>query len=166
MSARPNPGPWLALAALVVVVDQGSKWLIQHAIPLGGTIPLTPWFNLVHIENPGAAFSFLAGQAGWQRWLFTALGLAASALIAGLLATRRRRPLFALGLALILGGALGNVLDRVLWGHVTDFLDVYVTLGGQPWHWPAFNLADAAISLGAASLLVDEWRQSGGPTLR
>lgn len=166
MSARPNPGPWLMLAALVLAIDQGSKWLIQHDIPLGATIALTAWFNLVHIENPGAAFSFLAEQAGWQRWLFTALGLAASALIVGLLTTRRRRPLFALGLALILGGALGNVVDRVFWGHVTDFLDVYLTFGGQPWHWPAFNFADAAITVGAVSLLLDEWRQSGGPPLR
>ncbi len=166
MSARPNPSPWLVLATFVLAIDQGSKWLIQHDIPLGASIALTGWFNLVHIENPGAAFSFLAGQTGWQRWLFTALGLAASALIVGLLTTRRRRPLFALGLALILGGALGNVVDRVFWGHVTDFLDVYVTLGGQPWHWPAFNLADAAITTGAISLLLDEWRQSGGPPLR
>ncbi len=154
---------WLLLAAAVVGADQLSKWLVRGALPLGDALPLTPFFNLVHAENPGAAFSFLAGADGWQRWLFTALGLGATALIVALL-RRPRRALFGAGLACVLGGALGNVIDRVLHGHVTDFLDFYVTHGATQWHWPAFNLADSAIAIGVALLLLDEWRSSRART--
>lgn len=151
---------WLLLALAVIAIDQGSKWLVGRDLALGASVAVTPFFNLVHIENPGAAFSFLAAQPGWQRWLFTALGLAAAAFITGLLLRSRRRTLLGLALGLILGGALGNVIDRVLWGHVTDFLDFYVRTGAGAWHWPAFNLADTAITLGAISLLLDEQRQA------
>jgi signal peptidase II len=157
---RGRPAPWLLLAAAALALDQFSKWLVQRDIALGSERACTGFFNLVHIENPGAAFSFLAAAAGWQRWLFTGLGLLAAGVIVALLWARPRRPLFAAALALILGGALGNVADRVLWGHVTDFLDFYVTLGGAQSHWPAFNLADSAIFVGAAALLLDEWRES------
>jgi signal peptidase II len=152
--------PWLLVAAVVLALDQVSKWLITQDLPLYASRPITGFFNLVHIENPGAAFSFLAGEAGWQRWLFTALGLGASVLIIWLLVRHRGKALFSLALALILGGALGNVADRLVWGHVTDFLDFYITIGGQQWHWPAFNLADSSIFCGAVLLLLDEWRQS------
>ncbi|SCC95321.1 prolipoprotein signal peptidase (signal peptidase II) [Thiomonas sp. X19] len=159
-NARPKVWPWLLTAGLVLALDQFSKWLITQDLPLYAGRPITGFFNLVHIENPGAAFSFLAGAAGWQRWLFTVLGLAASALIVWLLFRHRGKTLFSLALALILGGALGNVADRLVWGHVTDFLDFYITVGGQQWHWPAFNLADSSIFVGAVLLLLDEWRQS------
>ncbi len=165
-NARPNVWPWfhvwpwLLTATLVVALDQLSKWLITQDLPLDASRRITGFFNLVHIENPGAAFSFLAAAAGWQRWLFTALGLGASALIVWLLFRHRGKTLFSLALALILGGALGNVADRLIWGHVTDFLDFYVTIGGRQWHWPAFNLADSSIFVGAVLLLLDEWRQA------
>jgi signal peptidase II (EC:3.4.23.36). Aspartic peptidase. MEROPS family A08 len=158
--ARAKVWPWLLLAGVVLALDQLSKWLVTQDLPLNASRPITGFFNLVHIENPGAAFSFLAGAAGWQRWLFTALGLGASALIIWLLVRHRGKTLFSLALALILGGALGNVADRLVWGHVTDFLDFYITIGSQQWHWPAFNLADSSIFCGAALLLLDEWRQS------
>ncbi len=150
---------WLLLAAALVAADQFTKWLVRRALPLGGSVALTPFFNLVHAENSGAAFSFLAQQAGWQRWLFTALGLGAAALIATLL-RRPRRALFGAGLGCVLGGALGNVLDRLLRGRVTDLIDLYVVHAGRQWHWPAFNLADSAITIGAILLLLDEWLQS------
>lgn len=157
---RASVWPWLVTSAIVLAVDQFTKWLIQQDVPVNTGRPITGFFNLVHYENPGAAFSFLAAADGWQRWLFTGLALAASALIVWLLFRHRGKTLFSLALALILGGALGNVADRLVWGHVTDFLDVYVTLNGQQWHWPAFNVADSAITLGALLLLLDEWRQS------
>lgn len=159
-NAHPKVWPWLLTAALVLALDQFSKWLITQGLPLYASRPITGFFNLVHFENPGAAFSFLAGAAGWQRWLFTALSLAASALIVWLLFRHRGKTLFSLALALILGGALGNVADRLVWGHVTDFLDFYITVGGRQWHWPAFNLADSSIFVGAVLLLLDEWRQT------
>lgn len=151
---------WLVLAVLVLLLDQFSKWLVARALPLGASVPVTGFFNLVHVENPGAAFSFLAAQSGWQRWLFTALAAAVCLLIIAILLRRRPRPWLGLALALILGGALGNLADRVLWGHVTDFLDFYVSTASGQWHWPAFNAADTAITLGAAALLIDEQRQA------
>ena len=158
--ARGRVWPWLATSALVLALDQWTKWLIQRDLPINASLPVTRFFNLVHYENPGAAFSFLAAADGWQRWLFTGLALAASALIVWLLFRHRGRVLFSLALALILGGALGNVVDRLVWGHVTDFLDFYITLGGRSWHWPAFNVADSSITVGAMLLLVDEWLRS------
>ena len=159
-SARGRVWPWLITSALVLTLDQFTKWLIQQDLPVNTGRSITGFFNLVHYQNPGAAFAFLAGAGGWQRWLFTAVALAASTLIVWLLFRHRGKTLFSLALALILGGALGNVADRLVWGHVTDFLDFYVTLNGQQWHWPAFNVADSSITLGALLLLVDEWRQS------
>ncbi len=151
---------WLLLALLVVLLDQASKWLVARDIPLGGSIAVTGFFNLVHVENPGAAFSFLAAQSGWQRWLFAALAGSASLAIVAILLRRRRRVLLGLALALILGGALGNLIDRVVWGHVTDFLDFYLRTNSGTWHFWAFNLADSAISVGAATLLLDEQLQA------
>jgi signal peptidase II len=147
---------WLLVAVAVIVLDQTSKWLVRQELPLGSSVPVTFFFNLVDIQNPGAAFSFLAAQPGWQRWFFTALSLAASAFIVWLLARSRGKTLFSLALACILGGALGNAIDRLLWGKVTDFLDFYLTLHGRQWHWPAFNLADSFIFIGAVLLIVDE----------
>lgn len=148
-------GPRLGLAAVVLVLDQLSKaavlrWLQPHQI-----IDLLPGVNLTLVFNRGAAFSFLAGAGGWQRWFFTGLALIASVVILVLL--RRTPPgdrATAGGLALILGGAVGNLIDRLRWGHVVDFVDLY--LGSM--HWPAFNVADSAISIGAVLLVWGMWR--------
>ncbi|MBM4190156.1 MAG: lipoprotein signal peptidase [Betaproteobacteria bacterium] len=138
----------LGLAALVIILDQLSKWAVLASLPLYASIELTGFFNLVHVRNEGAAFSLLADQPGWQRFFFIALSLTVSAFIIGWL----RKPAPALqhtALALILGGALGNAIDRILHGNVVDFLDFHL-LG---WHWPAFNVADSAIVLAAGMLI-------------
>ncbi len=151
--------PWLALALLVLVADQLSKWLIlSHYVPNEGSV-VTDFFNLVRVHNAGAAFSFLAGAGGWQRWLFTALGLAACGFIVWLLRAQHQHRLFAFALACILGGALGNVLDRIVHGYVVDMLDFHwawlepLFAGG---HFPAFNVADIGITIGAIGLILDE----------
>lgn len=160
VARRARVWPWLLVSLAVILADQFTKWLVRQDLPLDSSHPVTGFFNLVYIHNPGAAFSFLAAAPGWQRWFFTALSLAASLFILWLMLRNRGKALFSLALAFILGGALGNVIDRVLWGKVTDFLDLYLTLGGQQWHWPAFNLADSAIFVGALLLIVDEFRRA------
>ena len=152
--------PWLLVSLAVILTDQFSKAWVRQTLPIDSSRPVTDFFNLVYIHNPGAAFSFLANAPGWQRWFFTGLSLAASAFILWLMLRNRGKTLFSLGLSFILGGALGNVIDRVLWGKVTDFLDFYLTLSGRQWHWPAFNLADSAIFVGAVLLIADEFRRS------
>lgn len=143
---------WLWLAALVLVLDQVTKRLVlSQLVPYQDIVVVTPFFNLVHVHNTGAAFSLLADQSGWQRWFFLAMGLAASAVIVWLLHGTRGRAPFCIALSLILGGALGNVIDRLIHGHVIDFLDFH----WAGWHWPAFNVADSAITLGVALLLWD-----------
>ena len=155
MAKKNASGPWLSwlgLALLVLVLDQLSKVLILGRFALGDSQAVTGFFNLVRVHNEGAAFSFLADAQGWQRWLFTGFGLVASAVMVGLLRAHAGQRLFGLALSLILGGAIGNVLDRLVHGHVIDFLDFH--LAG--WHFPAFNLADSAITLGALLLILDE----------
>jgi signal peptidase II len=144
--------PWLGVAACVVVIDQLTKAAVERAFDYGDVLPLTGFFNLVLTYNKGAAFSFLASASGWQAHFLTAVGVAASLFILYLLGRHGHQRLFALALALILGGAVGNVIDRIAYGHVIDFLDFHV--GG--WHWPAFNVADSAIVGGAMLLIVDE----------
>jgi len=144
--------PWIALAAAIIVADQWTKLAAERAFDFGDVRPVTGFFNLVLTYNKGAAFSFLASASGWQGHFFTIVGIAASAFIVFLLVRHGHQKLFALGLALILGGALGNVIDRIAYGHVIDFLDFH--WGG--WHWPAFNLADSAIVGGAGLLIADE----------
>jgi signal peptidase II len=144
--------PWLALALTIIVLDQITKVAVERAFDYGDVRPVTGFFNLVLTYNKGAAFSFLASASGWQDEFLTAVGLAASAFILYLLARHGHQRLFACALALILGGAIGNVIDRIAHGHVIDFLDFH--WGG--WHWPAFNLADSAIVGGAALLILDE----------
>jgi len=147
---------WLWLAAAIVVVDQLSKFAILRSLSFGERIAVVPGlFDLTLVYNRGAAFSFLAGASGWQRWFFTGLGIAAAIFIVWLLARHGSQRLFAFALSLILGGAIGNVIDRVVHGQVVDFLLVY----WQRWHWPAFNVADSAITVGAALLIVDEFRR-------
>jgi signal peptidase II len=151
-SAWQRLAPWLLLAALVLVVDQLTKIVIERRFDYGDVQPVTSFFNLVLTYNKGAAFSFLAGAGGWQRHFFTIVGLGASAFIVYLLARHGTQKLFSTALALIMGGALGNVIDRVAYGHVIDFLDFH----WRGWHWPAFNVADSAIVLGAVLLVLDE----------
>ena len=147
---------WLWLAAAIVVVDQLSKFAILRSLSFGERIAVVPGlFDLTLVYNRGAAFSFLAGASGWQRWFFTGLGIAAAIFIVWLLARHGSQRLFAFALALILGGAIGNVIDRIAHGQVVDFLLVYL----QRFHWPAFNVADSAITVGAALLIVDELRR-------
>ncbi|MBT0571592.1 lipoprotein signal peptidase [Curvibacter sp. CHRR-16] len=143
---------WLLLSAVVIVLDQFTKVLILGYYQLGGSTRVTDFFNVVRVHNHGAAFSMLADQSGWQRWFFTVLGLAAAGLIVWLLRAHAGQKLFSAALALILGGALGNVIDRLLHGYVVDFLDFH----WRGMHFPAFNLADSAITLGAICLIVDE----------
>jgi signal peptidase II len=144
--------PWLSLALLLTLLDQLTKVLILGAFEHGQATPMTSFFNLVRVHNSGAAFSFLADASGWQRWFFTAIGVAATVFIVYLLRAHPGQRLFCFALACILGGAVGNVIDRLLHGYVVDFLDFH--WGG--WHFPAFNLADSAITLGAICLILDE----------
>lgn len=152
----PTGLPWLWLAALVVVLDQITKLAIMDSLTAyQDVVALTGFFNLVHVHNTGAAFSLFADQPGWQRGFFVVLALVAAGVILYLLRRTRGQPLFCAALALILGGAVGNLIDRVLYGHVIDFLDFYL----GTWHWPAFNVADSAITLGAALLIWDSFRK-------
>lgn len=145
---------WLVLAAVVIVADQMTKSLVVASLSRGETLPITGFMSLVLAYNAGAAFSFLAGAPGWQRWFFATIAVLASAFLVYLLRRGGGRMLCA-GLALILGGALGNLWDRVAIGRVVDFLLLHY--GG--WSWPAFNVADSAITVGAALLIIDSFRQ-------
>jgi signal peptidase II len=147
-----SPLTWLGLAALIVLADQYTKALILAQFQLGEGVAVTPFFNVVRVHNLGAAFSFLADAGGWQRWFFTGLGLAAAALMVWLLFRHTGQTLFGLAIALVLGGAVGNVIDRLMHGYVVDFLDFYWGTA----HFPAFNVADSAISVGAVCLILDE----------
>jgi signal peptidase II len=143
---------WLGLALLVVVLDQLSKTLILGSFQLGDSRFVTSWFNLVRVHNTGAAFSFLAGASGWQRWFFVGLGAVASVFIVWMLKKHPTQKLFCFAVTMIMGGAVGNVVDRLLHGYVVDFIQVHY--GG--WYFPSFNLADSAITLGAICLILDE----------
>ena len=143
---------WLSVSLLVIMFDQISKFAITHSMSFGQSIEITPFFDLVLVYNPGAAFSFLAHHDGWQRWLFTLLALAVSAWLAVLLRKHSDERLLPLAFALIIGGALGNVIDRMLFGAVIDFL--YFHLGRHG--FPAFNVADSAISIGVALMLFEQ----------
>jgi signal peptidase II len=142
---------WLGIAGLVIVLDHLSKWWISGTMDFQQTIPVLPFFYLMLVHNQGAAFSFLADAGGWQRWLFIGIGIVATVIIVRLLKTHAHEPRMALALALVLGGALGNLLDRAVLGYVVDFL--YFHYHG--FAWPAFNIADSAISVGAAILVWD-----------
>ena len=154
-SSAPSLALWLGLALVVVVLDQFTKTLILGDFQLGDSRYVTPFFNLVRVHNTGAAFSFLAGASGWQRWFFVGLGFVASAFIVWMLRSHPTQRLFCFAVTMIMGGALGNVLDRLLHGYVVDFLQFHA--GG--WYFPSFNLADSAITLGAVTLIVDELRR-------
>jgi len=151
-AAVPKAGHWYGLAALVVVLDQLSKWIVLENIRFGETIYVAPFWNWVLTWNPGAAFSFLADQPGWQRWFFTVLALAVSGWIAFELRKHPGQKLLSLALALVMGGALGNVIDRVRFGAVLDFIQWHAA----GFYWPAFNVADSAITVGAVLLVVEQ----------
>ncbi|MBP6600044.1 MAG: lipoprotein signal peptidase [Giesbergeria sp.] len=151
-SQRASIWPWLGWALAILVADQITKFLIVGSYRLGDFTTITSFFNIVRAHNTGAAFSFLAQAGGWQRWLFTGFGVLAALFIVWQLRAHPGQKLFSFALASILGGAVGNVIDRVLYGYVVDFLDFHAA----GWHFPAFNVADAGISVGAALLIVDE----------
>ncbi len=144
--------PWLLLALGIFLADQFTKVLILGYYQFGDTTRVTSFFNIVRAHNTGAAFSFLAGASGWQRWFFTAIGIAAAAFIIWLLRSHAGQRLFSFALACVLGGAIGNVVDRLVHGYVVDFVQVH----WRGWYFPAFNVADSAITIGAACLILDE----------
>jgi len=143
---------WLGLALLILLADQFTKIWIIGTYQEGDSVMLSSFFNLVRWHNNGAAFSFLAQAGGWQRWFFTGLGSVAALLMIWMLTQHAGQRLFGFAIACVLGGAVGNVIDRVLYGYVVDFLDFHYA----GIHFPAFNLADGAITLGAACLILDE----------
>ena len=144
--------PWLAWAVVLVVVDQITKTLILNHYQLGDSTFITSFFNIVRAHNTGAAFSFLSDAGGWQRWLFTGIGVAATIFIVWQLRAHPGQKLFSFALSSILGGAVGNVVDRLMHGYVVDFLQFHYA----GWYFPSFNLADSAITVGAACLILDE----------
>lgn len=154
-SSKGGLAPWLGIASLVLLLDQLTKITITRLFSYGESQPVTAFFNLVLVYNKGAAFSFLSQESGWQRHLFTAIGIGAALFIIFLLKRHAGQRMFCLALALILGGAIGNVIDRIAYGHVIDFIDIYV----RNWHWPAFNIADSAICIGAVLFIIDELRR-------
>lgn len=142
---------WLSVSALIVALDLYTKHLVQHAILYGEHLHVARFFDLVRYHNEGAAFSFLAGAGGWQKYLFSAIAVAASVVIVHLMRRHAGQKLFAFGLALILGGTLGNLYDRLTLGHVVDFLFFHY----EAYYWPAFNIADSAIFCGVVAIIWD-----------
>ncbi len=143
---------WLWVSALALILDQASKITVDSSMQLYESIRIMPCFNLTYVHNLGAAFSFLSEAGGWQRWFFAVLAIVISGVLAVWLSKlQKSETLLAVALALVLGGALGNLIDRLLYGYVIDFLDVYY----QTWHWPAFNIADSAITVGVGLMLLE-----------
>lgn len=145
---------WLWITGLVIAFDQASKWLMVSWLSLHESVAVMPFFNLTMAHNTGAAFSFLSQAGGWQRWFFVVLALSISLGLLIWLKKAVKTNMEAVSISLILGGAVGNVIDRIYYGYVIDFLDVYY----GTYHWPAFNVADSAIVIGAALLLIDSFR--------
>jgi signal peptidase II len=152
VQASPPLTRWLVLVGCLLVVDQLTKLWFDSSLRYGERVQILPFFDFTLLYNPGAAFSFLADQGGWQRWFFTVLGLGAAVFMLWMMHTNRTQRRLLLALALILSGALGNVIDRIAYGHVIDFLLFY----WQNWYYPAFNVADSCITLGAILLILDE----------
>ena len=146
-------GRWLLIAFLIIILDQITKQYMANTLFYAERWSILPFFDFTLLYNPGAAFSFLADGSGWQRWFFTAVALVATTLIVYMLRKSPEQKLFCSSLAFILGGAVGNVIDRIVHGHVIDFLLFY----WRDWYFPAFNLADIAISCGAILLILDEF---------
>ncbi len=155
--AQVSSSKWYVLLALgVLIADQITKWWAQISLPMAQAVKVTDFLNWFLIYNPGAAFSFLSQAGGWQRWFFTVIGIVAAIVIVWLLQKNTHDRPFCLALSLILGGAIGNVLDRLLYGAEVDFIDVHY----DGWHWPAFNIADSAISIGATLIIINEIRRA------
>jgi len=162
---NPSPSPsreksvlvWLGLSFVVIVLDQITKMWVSATLALNQPIAVLPFFDLRLLHNPGAAWSILATAGGWQRWFLAGFALIVSGIIVVWLSRlKSQQRWLACALALVLGGAIGNVIDRIWYGYVVDFIDIYY----QQWHWPAFNIADSAISVGAVMLLIDAlWMQ-------
>lgn len=150
---------WISVAILIIAADQATKWAIIEWVPLYGKVPINDFLNLTHQQNSGAAFSFLANESGWQRWFFVILASIVSMVLVGWVwRIRNSGPLvLTAGLALVLGGAVGNLIDRVMLGYVTDFIQVWF----GNWAFPSFNVADSAITVGAVFLIVDALFVSG-----
>ena len=149
----PRPVHWFSLAAFAVLLDRAAKLVVLESFLPGESRTVTGFFNLVLVFNKGAAFSFLASAPGWQTPFFVALAVLACLIVSFLIVRHPQKTLFCCGLAFILGGAFGNLWDRLQWGYVVDFLDFHAA----GWHWPAFNVADAAITLGAAILIAESF---------
>ena len=150
---------WLGIAFVILLADQFTKLLVVGSFALGDSQTITSFFNLVRVHNSGAAFSMLSNASGWQRWFFTSIGVVATFFILWLLRSHPTQKLFCFALALVLGGAVGNVIDRIAYGHVVDFLDFHwdwLSPVFYQGHFPAFNIADSAISVGAVCLILDE----------
>ena len=150
---------WLGIAFVILLADQFTKLLIVGSFSLGDSQTVTSFFNLVRVHNSGAAFSLLSTASGWQRWFFTGIGVVATGFILYMLRSHPSQKLFCFALALVLGGAVGNVIDRIAYGHVVDFLDFHwdwLSPVFYQGHFPAFNIADSAISVGAVCLILDE----------
>lgn len=150
---------WLWLSLIIILLDQVTKFLANTFLSFGVPVPIFPSFNFTLLHNTGAAFSLLAHAGGWQRWFLTLLAIIVSGIITFWLSQLKTSQYWlACALALILGGAIGNVVDRILYGYVIDFIDIYY----QSWHWPAFNVADSAISVGAVMLAIDAFLMERG----
>ena len=145
---------WLAISLVIIILDLYTKHLVQQSFMLGDKLFVTSFFDLVRYHNEGAAFSFLADAGGWQKWFFTIVSIVASIFILYLLNKHQQEKLFSLGLALVLGGAIGNLYDRVTLGYVVDFLSFHL----NDLYWPAFNVADSAITVGVGILLLDSFK--------
>jgi signal peptidase II len=153
---------WLWLSLLVLFLDQISKLAVDETLQLFESIRVFQGFNLTYVRNTGAAFSFLSQAGGWQRWFFAGLALVMSSMmVLWLLRLKSHEKLMGAALSLVLGGAIGNLIDRVAYGYVIDFLDVYY----QDWHWPAFNVADTAICIGVGLMLLESLGVGRGSTL-
>lgn len=143
---------WLGLSSFILILDQLTKVIAKNSLFEGVSQPVTSFLNWTLVYNSGAAFSFLAQAGGWQRWFFTSVGIIAALIMIWLIRKNSHQTIFSLALSLVLSGAIGNVIDRIIYGAVVDFVDVHY----MGWHWPAFNIADSAISIGVILLIVDE----------
>ena len=148
--------PWFGIALVIILLDQVTKLTVERSFAYGETLPITSFFNLIKVYNPGAAFSFLGDAGGWQRYFFTAIAFFAVGFMLYLMKKHSNQRLFCFALSLLMGGAIGNVIDRMAYGHVIDFLDFYWRGVG---HFPAFNIADICISVGAVLFIMDELRR-------
>ena len=143
---------WLGLSSFLLILDQLTKVIAKNSLFEGVSQPVTSFLNWTLVYNSGAAFSFLAQAGGWQRWFFTSVGIIAALIMIWLIRKNSHQTIFSLALSLVLSGAIGNVIDRIIYGAVVDFVDVHY----MGWHWPAFNIADSAITIGVILLIVDE----------